>query len=231
MSIASMTAVTSRVSEIQSHFERNTRTNVTFAETLQAAQQPAAQQADTGYVVAPQGIAATRQTSFGLPIGIMGTSVVLNGGSTITAGFASGAPTGDWVAQLPPAGQAWASQIEQAAAQAGIDPRLLAAMVWQESRFQADAVSTSGAIGLTQLMPGTAAELNVDPWNPVQNLSGGARYLAWTVKEFGSVALGLAAYNAGPNRVRDANGIPNIPETQAYVPRVLDYYRQLGGVA
>jgi soluble lytic murein transglycosylase-like protein len=80
-------------------------------------------------------------------------------------------------------------------------------------------------------MPATAAGLGVDPWNTAENLDGGARYLAWTIDEFGSIELGLAAYNAGPTRVREAGGIPEIEETQAYVPRVLDYYRQLGGVA
>ena len=138
---------------------------------------------------------------------------------------------GTWISQLPTSGQSWASEIERAATDAGLDPRLLAAMVWQESGFRPDAVSHSGAIGLAQLMPGTADGLGVDPWNPVENLDGGARYLAWTIKEFGSVELGLAAYNAGPGRVREADGIPNIAETQAYVPRVLDYYRQLGGIA
>jgi soluble lytic murein transglycosylase-like protein len=137
---------------------------------------------------------------------------------------------GTWFTRLPSSGQAWATEIDRAGNDAGLDPRLLAAMVWQESGFRPDAVSQSGAIGLAQLMPGTAAGLEVDPWDPVQNLEGGARYLAWTIEEFGSVELGLAAYNAGPGRVREAGGIPNIAETQAYVPRVLDYYRQLGGV-
>jgi soluble lytic murein transglycosylase-like protein len=104
-------------------------------------------------------------------------------------------------------------------------------MVWQESGFEPTAVSKSGAIGLAQLMPATAEGLGVNPHDPLENLDGGARYLAWTIKEFGSLELGLAAYNAGPGNVRAANGIPNIPETQAYVPRVLDYYRQLGGIA
>ncbi|MCP4309131.1 MAG: lytic transglycosylase domain-containing protein [bacterium] len=157
----------------------------------------------------------------------MGTSIILHSGRSIAAGPVSG----DWAAQLPAAGQQWAGEIERAAHEAGLDPRLLAAMVWQESRFQPDAVSHSGAIGLAQLMPATAEELGVDPSDPVQNLRGGARYLAWTIKEFGSIDLGLAAYNAGPTRVREADGIPNIAETQAYVPRVLDYYRQLGGAA
>lgn len=228
MSIASIAAVTNRVSQIQGQFERNTRINFTFAETLQVAQEESSRPTGANYAVLPQGLRASAQFGYDtLPIGILGTSVVLHRGATLSSGFSSG----DWVAQLPAAGQAWAGEIERAASDAGIDPRLLAAMAWQESRFHADAVSPSGAIGLTQLMPGTAAGLDVDPWDPVQNLDGGARYLAWTIAEFGSIELGLAAYNAGPGRVREAGGIPNISETQAYVPRVLDYYRQLGGAA
>jgi hypothetical protein len=227
MSIASLTAVTNRVSQIQGNFERNTSQSVTFAETLQTAQQSSTP-ADSSFVVTPQALSASAPVATGsLPIGIMGTSIVLHSGGSIKSGFFSS----DWAAQLPAAGQQWVGEIERAATDAGLDPRLLAAMVWQESRFHPDAVSHSGAVGLAQLMPGTADGLDVDPWDPVQNLSGGARYLAWTIEEFGSVELGLAAYNAGPGRVREADGIPNIAETQAYVPRVLDYYRQLGGTA
>ena len=131
--------------------------------------------------------------------------------------------------QLPARANRWAFAIEAAAHRAGIDPRLLAAVTWAESGFDPDAVSRAGAIGLTQLMPATAAGLGVDPTDPIENLEGGARYLAWTIEEFGSVELGLAAYNAGPGAVRVAGGIPDIAETQAYVPKVLDYYRLLGG--
>ena len=130
---------------------------------------------------------------------------------------------------LPASASRWASAIESAAFQAGVDPRLLAAVTWAESGFDPDAVSRAGAIGLTQLMPATAAGLGVDPTDPIQNLEGGARYLAWTIEEFGSVELGLAAYNAGPGAVRAAGGVPDIPETRAYVPKVLEYYRLLGG--
>lgn len=136
---------------------------------------------------------------------------------------------GAWVQQLPEAGQPWAAQIEAAATEAGVDPRLLAALTWAESGFNAGARSGAGAIGLTQLMPGTAAGLGVDPIDPAQNLRGGARYLRAQLDRFGSVELALAAYNAGPGRVAQAGGVPRIAETQAYVPRVLSYYAQLGG--
>ena len=136
---------------------------------------------------------------------------------------------GDWAAALPEAGKAWAPQIEAAAEQAGVDPRLLASLVWAESGFRAEARSHAGAIGLAQLMPGTAAGLGVNAADPAQNLLGGARYLRAQLDRFGSPALALAAYNAGPGRVAQAGGIPRIAETQAYVPRVLGYYEQLGG--
>lgn len=139
------------------------------------------------------------------------------------------APSGDWVALLPAAGKPWAGAIQSAATQAGIDPRLLAAIARAESGFNPQARSGVGAIGMTQLMPGTAASLGVDPTDPVANLAGGARYIATQLHSFGRTDLAVAAYNAGPGAVAKAGGIPNYPETQAYVQRVLGYYKQLGG--
>ena len=75
----------------------------------------------------------------------------------------------------------------------------------------------------------TAAGMGVDPDDPLQNLDGGARYLRSALDRFGRVDLALAAYNAGPRRVDEAGGIPDIPQTQAYVTAVLDRYRLLGG--
>ena len=103
----------------------------------------------------------------------------------------------------------------------GIDPELFVRLVRQESSFNPEARSPAGAIGLTQLMPGTAADLGVDPTDPVQNLRGGARYLRQQLDRFGSVPLALAAYNAGPGRVSEYNGIPPFEETQNYVRRIL----------
>lgn len=193
-----------------------------FADTLKAAEAEAT--SDGAYVVKAMATPSTTQTAV-VPFGILGTPITLTG-ATFTSAI-----SGSWKDSLPAAGRQWADEIEAAAGEAGLDPRLLAAMVWQESGFNPDAISPSGAIGLTQLMPATAAGLGVDPGNAVENLVGGARYLSWAIDEFGSIELGLAAYNAGPNRVREAGGIPEIPETRAYVPAVLDYYRQLGGVA
>lgn len=137
---------------------------------------------------------------------------------------------GGWAARLPAAGRDWAGPITTAAQRYGLDPPLLAALVWTESGFNPNAVSSAGAIGLAQLMPGTARSLGVDPWDPAQNLDGGARYLRMMRDRFGSTELALAAYNAGPRRVEEAGpGIPNIRETQLYVVRVQDRYLTLLG--
>jgi soluble lytic murein transglycosylase-like protein len=141
----------------------------------------------------------------------------------------SGGTAGPWADRLPEGGSQWAGAITEAAEKAGIDPRMLAALVWAESGFNASARSSAGAIGLTQLMPATAAGLGVNPHDPKQNLAGGARYIADQLRNFGRLDLALAAYNAGPGRVQSAGGIPDIPETKAYVARVTDYYRTLGG--
>ena len=118
-------------------------------------------------------------------------------------------------------------EIAAAAERHGVNPDLFTALVWTESAFRPDAISPAGAIGLAQLMPGTAAGLGVDPYDPLQNLDGGARYLREQLDRFGQVELGLAAYNAGPARVADAGGIPNIAETRSYVELVLDRFQQL----
>jgi soluble lytic murein transglycosylase-like protein len=138
-------------------------------------------------------------------------------------------PAPAWAHGLPAGGRPYAAAIEAVAARHGLDGRLLAALVWTESNFRPDAVSHAGALGLAQLMPGTARGLGVDPRDPMQNLEGGARYLRTQLDTFGRVDLALAAYNAGPGRVRQAGGVPNIVETQLYVVRVLDRYRALAG--
>jgi hypothetical protein len=100
---------------------------------------------------------------------------------------------------------------------------VLLSLLHQESRFNPNAVSRAGALGMGQLMPGTARELGVDPLNPMQNIEGSARYLRQQLDRFGGdMTLALAAYNAGARRVAEAgNTIPNNKETQAYVPTVM----------
>ena len=98
-----------------------------------------------------------------------------------------------------------------------------------ESAYNPRALSHAGAIGLGQLMPDTARALGVDPNNWRQNLDGSARYLAMMMAEFGDVHLALAAYNAGPDAVREYSGIPPYPETQNHVQRVLAVFNRLEG--
>ena len=116
-----------------------------------------------------------------------------------------------------------------AAAREGIDPRLLAAVVFIESRFHHAAVSPAGARGLGQLMPETAAGLGVDPRDPLQNLRGAARLLRLHLGAFSTPALALAAYNAGGDAVRRWSGIPPYAETRWYVWAVLWVYDGLRG--
>lgn len=116
----------------------------------------------------------------------------------------------------------FAPLLDAAAERAGLDRKLLQALVAVESGFQAQAVSPAGAAGLTQLMPGTAAEFGVlDPFDPAENLAGGAAYLAAQIARFRDVRLALAAYNAGPARVARAGDVPPIPETRRYVESVV----------
>lgn len=116
----------------------------------------------------------------------------------------------------------WRTRVAELAAKYDISPALLEGVVWQESRWRQGAVSPVGARGLAQLMPGTARDLGVDPSDPDANLEGGARYLRLQLDAFGGdVEKALAAYNAGPGRVKRAGGVPAIPETQNYVAAIL----------
>ena len=144
---------------------------------------------------------------------------------TVTATFEEGASVPDSAITVL-TDQGWSGAYAQALVQVAkandISPYLLEALVWQESRWNPSARSRAGAIGLAQLMPGTARDLGVDPRDPIQNLSGGARYLRQQLNRFnGDVEKALAAYNAGPGRVMTARGIPSIPETQAYVRAIV----------
>lgn len=114
--------------------------------------------------------------------------------------------------------------IQKAAETFNMDFSLIKAVIDAESSFDPEAVSSAGAKGLMQLMPATAKALGVtDSANPVENIMGGARYLKGLLERFNNnEALALAAYNAGPGRVKQYGGIPPFKETQAYVKRVLE---------
>jgi soluble lytic murein transglycosylase-like protein len=127
---------------------------------------------------------------------------------------------------VPPRGGArdpgpWLDVAKAAARRHGIPEDLFLRLVRQESGWNMRALSPKGAIGLAQLMPGTAEYLRVDPHDPHQNLEGGARYLSEQYRRFGSWRLALAAYNAGPEAVTRHNGIPPYRETQGYVRAIL----------
>lgn len=111
--------------------------------------------------------------------------------------------------------------IQGAASKYGIPASIFSALVKAESGGNANAKSSCGAIGLTQLMPGTARSLGVNPYNASENLEGGAKYLAQQYKKFGKWDLALAAYNAGPGNVSKYKGVPPFAETRNYVQRVL----------
>lgn len=123
----------------------------------------------------------------------------------------------------------WGPLIDKAARKYNLDPAIIAAVMEQESGGDATAGSHAGAIGLMQLMPRTAKGLGVDPYNPGQNIDGGARYLTIQLKRFGNLEQALAAYNAGPGNVFNGNYL-YISETQNYirnVPALVNKYQQL----
>ena len=118
-------------------------------------------------------------------------------------------------------GSSTSVSVAQVEREYGLPPGLVDAVIYQESRGRMNAISSKGALGLMQLMPGTAAQLGVNPYDANQNIRGGARYLRQQIDQFGSIPLALAAYNAGPGAVVRYGGIPPYRETQNYVATIL----------
>ena len=118
--------------------------------------------------------------------------------------------------------------ILRAGQQFGVDPRLLHAVIWQESRYKVGAQSGAGAQGLMQMIPATARRFNCDDvFDPQSNVTAGAKYLRWLLERFdGDVTLALAGYNAGEGAVDKYEGVPPYSETLAYVRNIIGRYGQ-----
>jgi len=116
--------------------------------------------------------------------------------------------------------------IEAKSREYNMEASLIKAVIKTESNWDTGALSSKGAMGLMQLMPTTARDMDVkNPFNPEENIEGGVKYLRYLLNKFnGDLALALAAYNAGPETVERFKGIPPIPETQRYVKRILSVY-------
>ncbi|TGK03817.1 lytic transglycosylase domain-containing protein [Leptospira semungkisensis] len=127
---------------------------------------------------------------------------------------------------MGPGSKELAQIIQKEAAKNHLDPNLVKSVIRAESGFKSSAVSPKGAIGLMQLMPGTAEALGVeDPFNPEENIAGGTRFLADMMNKFGDSNLALAAYNAGPGAVQKYDGVPPFKETKDYIKKVNRYWK------
>ncbi len=161
-------------------------------------------------------------TTYKGPTQFIGTNVVAlaNAPASAPAPLNSITATPSFPMQMHPI---LAGYLDEAANRYAVDANLVRAVAWQESRFRSDAVSPKGAIGIMQLMPATAAQLGVNPYEPSQNILGGVAYLRALLTQFnGDVRLALAAYNAGPGAVLQYGGIPPFRETQNYVKSITE---------
>ena len=166
---------------------------------------------------------------------VSGTAPGAAGTSSTPAGVAAGSPNANRIpvvttpsvnAGSSSADSVYFDTIQRAAQKYGVDPKLVSAVAEVESGFNPEAISSAGAVGIMQLMPETAASLGVNPYDARQNIEGGTHYLRQLLDSFqGDIRQAVAAYNAGPQAVRDYGGVPPYGETQTYVDSVLDLYR------
>lgn len=121
----------------------------------------------------------------------------------------------------------YSSYVHKAAAKYAIEPELINAVIKAESNGNHKAISRKGALGLMQLMPSTAVDMNVsNPFNPEENIEGGTRYLRQLIEKFnGDLTLALAAYNAGPKTVEKYGSVPPISETKEYVKKIYSFLK------
>ena len=156
-------------------------------------------------------------------------SQLVQASAEATPAGGAAAPAGSYTG--PGARTPFAAEIDAAARKYNLDPNLLRGLIRAESNFNPRAGSPAGAQGLTQLMPATARSLGVtNPFDPVQSIEGGAKYLRQQLDRFGGdVRKALAAYNAGPGAVQRYGGIPPYQETQHYVRRVMAYAAEYRG--
>lgn len=125
-------------------------------------------------------------------------------------------------ASFPPQVERWEPLVSPIAQRYGLETEFILRVIEAESGGNPNAVSPKGAIGLMQLMPETARALGVqNPYDPVQNIEGGVRYLRHLIDRFGDRRLALAAYNAGPGNVQRYGGVPPFPETLRYLEKIL----------
>lgn len=138
-----------------------------------------------------------------------------------------------YLKQLDQERQSWAQRLQERAPYYGIDPKLAVSIVRAESNFDPRALSSANAHGLMQLIPATAERFGVsNVQDPSQNIEGGLAYLRWLLNRFNhDVVKTTAAYNAGEGAVEKFKGVPPYPETQAYVERILKFYRAVHHIA
>lgn len=149
-------------------------------------------------------------------------------GGGATSAYATAATTGPTVVQgvavdgPVSTSTPYADLFEQAGARYGIPPKVLAAIGWVESRFRTDAVSSAGAVGMMQFLPGTAASMGVDPYDPASAIDGTARYLRSALDRFGDLGQAIAAYNVGPGAIARSGGVQSGTQAERYLTKVVE---------